>query len=131
MGVYSNNHHNKNLNNLARAQRKNMPPGERKLWYEALCTKKMMNYSFVRQRSIGNYIADFFCKELRLIIEVDGKTHDWRVEEDTERDRVLSNLGYFILRIRHIDVMNDFDAVLRIIECKITEIESGNVQVRQ
>jgi very-short-patch-repair endonuclease len=121
---HANNHYNKNLKSLASILRNDMPPGEKKLWYQVLSNKKMMNCRFLRQRAIENYIVDFVCLELRLIIEVDGKSHDYKVNYDTIRDNTLAELGYTTLRLRHADVMHDIDSVKRIIETKITELSS-------
>ena len=121
---YSNNHYNKKLKPLAQALRKDMPPGEKKLWYQVLSNKKMMDCRFLRQRTINNYIVDFICLELKLIIEVDGKSHDDKVEYDSNRDNVLVQLGYTTLRLRHTDVMHDIEGVKRIIETRIVELRS-------
>ncbi len=84
----------------------------------------MMGYRFSRQRAIDNYIADFFCKELMLLIEVDGVNHDHKIEEDAQRDNRLKKLGYYTLRVRHYMVMTDLINVVRMIEEKIREIEA-------
>lgn len=84
----------------------------------------MMGYKFSRQRAIDNYIADFFCKELMLLIEVDGVNHDHKIEEDAQRDNRLMALGYYTLRIRHYMVMTDLINVIRMIEEKVREIEA-------
>lgn len=60
---------------MARAMRKNMTKAEACLWKYALRAGQMNGYTFYRQRPVLNYIADFLCKELNLIIEVDGITH--------------------------------------------------------
>ena len=65
-------HYNKNLRPFANTNRKNMTKAEACLWKFVIGRRQMMNYQFRRQRPILNYIADFMCKELMLIIEVDG-----------------------------------------------------------
>lgn len=72
----NNYHYNKNLQAYANQLRKNMTKGEACLWKYALSKKQMKGYQFRRQRPVLNYIADFMCRELLLIIEVDGITHD-------------------------------------------------------
>lgn len=67
--------YNKKLKPLARKLRNNSTPAEIRLWSEILQAKKMEGYSFLRQRPVLNFIADFVCKELKLIIEVDGSSH--------------------------------------------------------
>lgn len=66
--------YNPNLKVLAKQLRQNMTFSEVKFWNE-LKNGQLMGYDFDRQRPIGNYIVDFFCKDLQLAIEVDGITH--------------------------------------------------------
>lgn len=101
-----------------------MTPGEKKLWYHVLQQSKMMNYRFLRQRAIDNYIADFFCKELKLLIEVDGLHHNLQTEEDDKRDARLKELGYETFRVSHYMVMTDIENVMRAIEDKVIEREN-------
>lgn len=86
----------------------------------------MLGYRFLRQRPIGKYIVDFFCKELKLIIELDGYTH--QLEEVAIKDRIredaLIKLGYSILRFEDVEVFNDLKNVSRTIEGWILERES-------
>ena len=83
----------------------------------------MMGYDFTKQRPIDNFIVDFFCKDLKLIVEVDGLTHysEEGVTRDKLRDGRLSELGYTILRFTDDDVMNHIDDVARVIENWIVE----------
>ena len=113
--------------NIPRAKelRKNMTPGEKKLWYQVLNQSKMMNYRFLRQRAIDNHIADFFCKELKLLIEVDGTHHDLQQKEDEQRDTRLKILGYETFRVSHYMVMTDIENVVRAIEAKVLEREEA------
>ena len=69
-----NNFYNKNLRKFASENRKQMAKAEACLWKYALKAKQL-GYTFNRQRPVLNYIADFMCKEFKLIIEVDGYTH--------------------------------------------------------
>jgi len=77
-----------------------------------------MGYSFLRQRPIGPFIADFFCKELNLVIEVDGYTHT--LEEVQLKDKTktayLLELGLSVLRFTDDEVMHDIENVRRSIE---------------
>jgi very-short-patch-repair endonuclease len=61
-------HYNKNLKQFSRKLRKNPTKGEAILWYKLLHKRHMKGYSFLRQRSILNYIVDFFCKEWMVIL---------------------------------------------------------------
>ena len=72
---HSNHHYNKNLQPYANQLRKEMTKAEACLWKYVLRAGKMKGFQFRRQRPVLNYIADFMCKELMLVIEVDGLTH--------------------------------------------------------
>ncbi len=67
--------YNKSLKDYARNLRNEMTKSEACLWKYALKSKQMNGYTFNRQRPIGNYIVDFLCKELKLVIELDGSSH--------------------------------------------------------
>ena len=88
---------------------------EIRLWTLLLRNKKMMGYPFLRQRPVLNYIADFMCKELRLIIEVDGKIHFQQQEADRLRDIDLAAKGFNTLRFTNAMVMEQLDEVDRVI----------------
>ena len=88
--------YNNKLNHIAKDLRNNMTIAEKKLWFEYLRGHK---YRFVRQKVIGNYILDFYCRKLKLGIEIDGETHlgDKNEEYDKIRTRELEKLGIKIL----------------------------------
>ena len=73
----------------------------------------MKGYSFRRQRPIMNYIADFMCKELMLIIEVDGSSHwnDDAQKNDAQREKVLQLAGFTILRFTDEEILNNLTQV--------------------
>jgi very-short-patch-repair endonuclease len=104
-------HYNRGLKHFGRRLRNNSTKAEIHLWCELLRAKKMMGYSFLRQRPIFRYIADFMCKDLKLIIEVDGGYHQERVAEDEQRDKDLLELGYTTLRFSNEEVLEDLNAV--------------------
>ena len=85
------------------------------LWNE-LKQKQIMGYDFDRQRPIGNYIVDFFCKELSLAIEIDGDTHIYKYDYDEERQSSLEKLGVHFLRFEDIEIKKNMSNVLRVIE---------------
>lgn len=123
-----NNNYNENLKQFARNNRKEGTKAEIKLWCNVLRNKQMMGYSFLRQRPIANYIADFFCKDLKLVIEVDGLTHSWggSAVSGKNRDETLSKLGCHTLRFNDDEVMNDIDNVKRTIENFIIDFEESH-----
>jgi len=83
----------------------------------------MKGYDFHRQKPIDNYIVDFFCTKLRLIIEIDGESHLFKGEEDEKREKHLESLGFHILRFNDLDVKKNMEAVLVSIERWIEEHE--------
>ena len=78
--------YNKSLRPLAGALRKNMTKAEACLWKYVLRAGMMKGYTFNRQRPVLDYITDFLCKKLRLVIEVDGITHQY--EETYLKDKI-------------------------------------------
>ncbi|MEW5800040.1 MAG: endonuclease domain-containing protein [Bacteroidota bacterium] len=126
--VYSNNHYNKSLKGFARANRNSGTKAEIRLWTEVLNRRQMLGYQFLRQRPIDKFIADFFCKELKLVIETDGYTHQLKeaYEKDQRREQRLKELGYCILRFRDEDVMNNIARVKEMIAWKIHEIKKSS-----
>jgi len=107
--------YNPELKELAKELRRNMTLSEVLLWNE-LKQKQMMGFDFDRQRPIGNYIVDFYCKELSLAIEIDGDTHIYKYDYDDQRQKELEILGVFFLRFEDIEVKRNILNVLRVIE---------------
>ncbi len=107
--------YNPELKELAGDLRKNMTLSEVLLWNQ-LKHKNILGCDFDRQKPIGNYIVDFFCKELSLAIEIDGDTHIYRYEEDEIRQQTLEKLGVKFLRFDDIEVKKNMSNVLRVIE---------------
>ncbi len=107
--------YNPNLKELASELRKKMTLSEVLLWNE-LKHKRMLGFDFDRQRPINDYIVDFYCKELKLAIEIDGDTHIYRDDEDDERQKKLEELGVHFLRFDDIEVKKSMTNVLRVIE---------------
>lgn len=111
--------YNPELKELARELRRNMTLSEVLLWNE-LKQKQMLGFDFDRQKPIGGYIVDFYCKELLLAIEIDGKSHFNKYDYDEKRQEELEKLGVKILRFEDIKVKRDILNVLREIEYWIT-----------
>ena len=100
MSDYSNNYYNKNLKEKANDLRKSMTKAEACLWKYLLKAKLMKGYQFRRQRLILNYIVDFVCLELKLVIEVDGVTHNFDniIKRDLIRQKDIENMGFKVIR---------------------------------
>ncbi len=75
----------------------------------------MEGCKFRRQEPIGNYIVDFVCFEKKIIIEVDGGQHAIESREDKERDSLLKNDGFLILRFWNNEVLQNIEGVLEVI----------------
>ncbi len=121
--------YNRILQPYANKLRKRMTRAEACLWKYALRARKMKGYQFRRQRPVLNYIADFMCKELLLVIEVDGYTH--LLEEVQRKDKIrqskLENIGFKVIRFTDDEVVKDMQNVIREIENQIElrEVEMG------
>src|SRR4051812_9360247 len=113
-----NHHYNKKLKPLARGHRNHSTKAEIRMWCELLRNKQMMVYPFLRQRPIEKYIADFFCKELNLVIELDGLTHQLEetMVKDKKKQQRLEELGYTVLRFPDREVMNNILGVYETIK---------------
>ena len=105
--------YNKRLKPLSRRLRSNMTDAERLLWSK-IRRKQLKGFQFYRQKIIGNYIADFYCPELKLVIEVDGGQH-YSAEgmvNDHMRDAYLTGAGITVVRFSDRDVLKNLEAVL-------------------
>jgi shikimate kinase/very-short-patch-repair endonuclease len=92
-----------------------MTPAETILW-QRLRNKQLAGFKFRRQEPMGPYIADFFCFDARLVVELDGSSHEGRIETDAKKDSFLTKLGYQVLRFRNQDVYDNLNGVLETIE---------------
>ena len=103
--------YNRNLKPLARRLRKEGTRGETLLWKKVLRAKGMEGYQFNRQFPIGNFIVDFICRRLKLIIEVDGSSHLNREVEDRKRQDFLEDQGYTVIRFTEKEAVFQIDKV--------------------
>ena len=97
------------------------------LWSK-LKNGQLMGYDFDRQRPIGNYIVDFYCKDLQLALEVDGKSHEEEKTKlkDKQRQEELEMLGVRFLRFNAVLVVNRVESVTKEIERWILSYEEKN-----
>ncbi|MDN3547567.1 endonuclease domain-containing protein [Mucilaginibacter aquaedulcis] len=114
--------YNPKLKDLARKLRKDSTLGEILLWRE-LKGKQYFEYDFHRQMPLLNYIVDFYCSELNLVIEIDGNYHNHqeKVEADQIRDEELAKYNLTVIRFSETEVKKDIANVLRTIEQHIVE----------
>lgn len=95
----------------ARAMRKTLTPPEARLWV-ALKTLRGQGFQFRRQVPFRGYILDFACHSRRLVVEVDGGSHDFTAAHDLTRDAVLAREGYRTLRFTNAAVRDDLNDVM-------------------
>jgi very-short-patch-repair endonuclease len=124
--------YNKDLKEFSRRLRKKSTLGEILLW-QKLRAGSMMNYTFNRQKPLDRYIVDFYCKPLRLVIEIDGSYHFEEVQKvkDSERQKLLEKMGLCFLRFSEQQVRKDMDIVLKEIGNCIVEFEQTHSISRQ
>jgi UDP-N-acetylmuramate-alanine ligase len=99
--------YNPELTQFAKDQRNTPSLAENRMWYDVLRFWELKKYRFLRQKPLLNFIADFYCSELGLVIEVDEDNHENQQEYDTHRTRELEQYGLTILRFHNLKVMDD------------------------
>lgn len=116
--------YNPKLKALAKRLRQNMTLSEVLLW-EELKQKKIKGYDFDRQKPIDEFIVDFYCKDLKLAIEIDGDSHNNEevYKADIRRQSRLESLGVHFLRFDDLEVKKNINNVIRTIEGWIEEHE--------
>ncbi len=113
--------YNPDLKKFARELRLNSTMAEIILWKNI--KNKALGYEFHRQVPVNEYVVDFCCHELKLVIEVDGYTHDYKFRSDRFRQNVLESLGLKVIRFTDEDVKKYLNDVIRSIKAAIMEIE--------
>jgi very-short-patch-repair endonuclease len=95
--------------------RKNQTEPEKQLWQ--YLRNEQLGVKFRRQHSIGEYIADFYCQKLKLVIEIDGDSHftNEAIEYDKIRTTFFNSLGIDVIRFTNEDVMKNIEGVINII----------------
>ena len=104
-----------------------MTKAEACLWKYVLKAKQLRGHQFRRQRPVLNYIADFLCMELMLIIEVDGITHHWEetMVKDKKKQQDLEVAGFTVIRFTDEEILNNLNAVHAFLEEWIQKKESS------
>jgi len=97
------------LTPLAKRLRREATFPERLLWSRLRANR--LGRRFYRQRPIGTYVADFCAPQARLVVEVDGRSHDGRLAADLSRETALRAAGYEVLRFTNDEVLRDVDEV--------------------
>ena len=105
----------------ARELRKQGTPAEIKLW-QSLSKRQLHGFKFSRQIPIGPYFADFICRSAKLVVEVDGPSHDVQVEYDCARTKLIEGQGYRVIRFSNLDVLQNLEDALATIGRALTEM---------
>jgi len=86
---------------------------EQKLW-SRLRSKQILNIQFYRQKTIGNYIVDFYAAKAKIVIELDGSQHQeiFHAQRDAFRDLFLRSSGLSVLRFNNLEVLHNFELCL-------------------
>lgn len=80
------------------------------LW-QLVRNKQLGGFKFRRQHIIDVFIVDFVCINAKLVIEVDGRIHDFQKEYDEERTKYLNDMGFSVIRFRNEEVLGDINGV--------------------
>ena len=109
----------KRIIQFARELRKNQTPSEKILW-NVLRNRKLDGKKFLRQHpliyenmndeKLSFFISDFYCAEHRLVLELDGKIHDFQKDYDAHRDKIINEMGIEVLRIKN-EELKDIEKV--------------------
>ncbi len=102
---------NINLREKAKNLRKSGNLSEVLIWQQVK-NKKILGLDFDRQKIVGDYIVDFFVKSLGLIVEIDGSSHEDKIEYDQKREAYLKSFGLKIFRITDFEVKNNLSEVI-------------------
>ncbi len=112
--------HNKILTPAARVLRKNMTPQEKQLWYHFL---SKYSVRVLKQKVIGNFIADFYCAKAKLVIELDGSQHymDEGLAYDEARTEAINAYGIEVIRFSNSEVDENFAGVCEKIDLAVKQ----------
>ncbi len=114
--------YNRKLVEIARENRKNPTQAEKKLWSEVLRSKQFEKYKFLRQKPLDNFIADFYCAKLMLVIEIDGDSHATQEEYDILRSEKLDAYGIKVIRYTNEDIISNIEGVYKDLKERIEKI---------
>ncbi len=112
--------YNRKLKDRSRQLRTEMTDAE-KLFWAKVRRKQLNGYQFYRQKTLGNYIVDFYCPKANLVVEIDGSQHYEKtaIEYDSIRDDYLRAQGLKVLRFSNLEVLQNTTAVMeRVYACK-------------
>ena len=111
------------IREVSRSLRKKSTPSEKVFW-QVVRNRQILGYKFNRQYPIvfeiddikRFFIADFYCHQLKLVIEIDGGIHETQKDYDELRTKIINHLGMQVYRFSNEEVLNDIDIVIRKLE---------------
>ena len=95
---------------MARQLRNKGTLGEVMLW-RRLKRSQFMGYDFHRQKPLLSFIVDFYCHIPKLIVELDGPIHEFQIKADQDRESILHQMGYQVVRFKNEQVLEDWPSV--------------------
>jgi very-short-patch-repair endonuclease len=104
-------HYNKKLLNRSKTMSRAMTKAESRIWFDLLSKKQLLGLKFIKQKIVFSYILDFYCSELALAIEIDGDSHDEKLDYDQARDDFIKAYGIKVIRLTNQDVLENLDGV--------------------
>jgi very-short-patch-repair endonuclease len=106
-----------------RLLRHNQTRAEAMVW-EEIRKRKILGQRFLRQFSVNAFVVDFYCPKLKLVIEIDGVTHQTEEEKeyDKQRQSEIELLGIIFLRFKNEEVFEDLESVVQVIKNKVEEL---------
>jgi BirA family biotin operon repressor/biotin-[acetyl-CoA-carboxylase] ligase len=104
----------------ARALRREATPAERAVW--VFLARSQLGAKFSRQMPVGPFFADFLCRDLALVVELDGFSHDVAPERDTRRDAWMAERGFTVLRFTNDDVLGNVEGVASAIRLEVERL---------
>lgn len=106
----------------ARTLRRAATPAERTLWQHL--SRRQLGVRFSRQMPLGPFFADFLCRDLKLVIECDGVSHDRAPEADARRDAWMQAEGYAVMRLTNTDVLRNAEGVVTMIREEVARLQA-------
>jgi very-short-patch-repair endonuclease len=106
----------------AKQLRRNSTDAERNLWSN-IRNRQLEGWKFRRQLPVGQYIVDFACAELRLIVEIDGGQHAEQINYDLNRTNFLQSKGYQVIRYWNNEVLGNIEGVLEALTLALSQRE--------
>ncbi len=109
------------LKNRARNLRRNQTEAEKQIWYKILRNKQFFWYKFTRQKMLDVFIVDFYCSELKLVIEIDGDSHfsEEAIKYDKSRTQVFKKIWLEVIRYTNKEILENREWVYEDLKMKL------------